>query len=63
MTGYIGNCIDSFDDDGRCTREDLPYEDVTEFAQDEENGFVLLAGHGIHVDYDDTSDIHSFYYD
>lgn len=35
MYEYVGNCVDSFDDDGQT---DLPmFRDTTEFAQAEEN--------------------------
>lgn len=36
---YLGSCVNSFDEDGQCTV--LPYSDVTEFAQAEENYIEL----------------------
>jgi hypothetical protein len=33
---YVGNCVNSFDNDGECTSS-LPYRDTTDFAQGEEN--------------------------
>lgn len=34
MKSYIGNCINSFDLDGDCVNDELPYSDTTDFAQD-----------------------------
>lgn len=34
---YVGNCVNSFDDDGECVVHHLPYRDTTDFAQGEEN--------------------------
>lgn len=33
----VGNCVNSFDQDGNCTINQLPYTDTTHFAQSEEN--------------------------
>ena len=33
---FVGNCKNSFDDDGDCTTRELPYRDTTDFAQGEE---------------------------
>jgi hypothetical protein len=33
---YVGNCVNSFDEDGECFGN-LPYNDVTEFAHGDEN--------------------------
>ena len=37
MIACAGNCVNSFDEDGHCIIDSLPYGDVTEFAQAEEN--------------------------
>lgn len=36
MYFFVGSCADSFDEDAECTIPELPYRDVTEFAQAEE---------------------------
>jgi len=33
----VGNCVNSFDEDGNCTIPQIPYKDTTQFAQSEEN--------------------------
>jgi hypothetical protein len=33
----VGTCVNSFDEDGNCTINQLPYRDTTQFAQAEEN--------------------------
>lgn len=33
---YAGNCVNSFDDDGQCINDSIVFEDVTEFAQADE---------------------------
>ena len=33
----VGTCVNSFDEDGNCTINQLPYKDTTHFAQAEEN--------------------------
>jgi hypothetical protein len=33
----VGTCVNSFDEDGKCTIKQLPYRDTTQFAQAEEN--------------------------
>lgn len=38
---YIGNCVDSFDEDSTCTNPDLPFEDVTQFAYADENSETI----------------------
>ena len=38
---YLGSCVNSFDDDGECLIADLPYADVTEFAQAEEQAIEI----------------------
>ena len=30
---YVGNCVNSFDEDGECDVRELPWNDTTEFAQ------------------------------
>jgi len=57
---YLGNCIDSFDEDGLCINDALPWGDVNEFAcavEDDDNCIVR----GVIVKYDEDADIHSFY--
>jgi len=58
----IGDCVNSFDEDGYCINDSLPYGDVTDFAQDEENDFERLKKNGIDIFYDDEEDIHYFYF-
>jgi hypothetical protein len=36
MKYYVGNCVNSFDNNSNCIVSDLPYRDVTDFAQGEE---------------------------
>ena len=38
---YVGNCIDSFDDDGECTNRYLPYSDTSSFAVAEESAIRI----------------------
>jgi hypothetical protein len=33
----VGNCVNSFDEDGNCTIPQIPYKYTTQFAQSEEN--------------------------
>jgi len=30
--GFVGTCVNSFDEDGMCIVPDLPWNDITEFA-------------------------------
>jgi len=60
-TAFIGDCINSFDEEGNCINDYLPYSDVTDFAQDEENEFEKLKDYGIKVKYDEDKDVHYFY--
>lgn len=57
----VGTCINSFNDEGICVKNELPYQDVTDFAQDEENNFAMAKRRGIDVVYDEKKDIHYFY--
>lgn len=41
----IGNCVDSFDLDGRAADEALPFSDTTEFAQAIENSVQIDVGY------------------
>lgn len=34
---YIGNCVDSFDENGNCVVDQLPWDDTTDFAYALEN--------------------------
>lgn len=34
---YVGNCVNSFDDDGDCIIPQLPYNTTSDFAYAEEN--------------------------
>ena len=58
---HIGNCVDSFDEDGNCINPRLPWADVNEFAcaVDEDNNVTVG---NIVVLYNESTDIHSFYY-
>lgn len=38
---YVGNCVNSFDADGECLIRQLPWSDVTEFAQAVEDAWSL----------------------
>jgi hypothetical protein len=56
----IGNCCDSFDENGNCINPLLPFLDASEFAyaveeQDE------CDYKGIKITYDETDDVHYFY--
>lgn len=58
---YIGNCIDSFDDDGDCTNEYLPFDTVSDFAV-----YVDENGDNSHINdlkivYNTDIDVHHFY--
>ena len=57
----IGTCTSCFDENGSCTCDKLPYHDVTDFAQDEENNFERARNFGIKIKYDDNTDTHYFY--
>lgn len=57
---YIGNCIDSFDEDGVCTNSSLPWADVVQFAQAVEECDSIVVG-SVSVEYCAEKDIHSFY--
>ena len=57
---YIGNCVDSFDEDGNCVNDLLPFNTVSDFALVvEENDEVELGD--IVIKYDQETDIHSFF--
>lgn len=48
---YVGNCVNSFDEDGDCTTN-LPYRDTTDFAQDEEDAKEISKPefeHAVHI--------------
>lgn len=60
MRDYIGNCIDSFDEDGDCIFDCLPWNTVSDFACDMENGDNCIIGN-VEVVYDAETDVHSFY--
>lgn len=38
---FVGTCVNSFDENGNCTVIDLPWSDVTDFAQQEENATII----------------------
>jgi hypothetical protein len=38
---FVGTCVNSFDEDGYCTVPELGYNDVTDFAQAEENSIKI----------------------
>lgn len=38
---YLGSCVNSFDKDGECLIDELPYTDATEFAQAEEQAVEI----------------------
>ena len=43
MFTYVGNCVDSFDDEGDCIIDQLPYYDVLDFAVNEESAKEVTA--------------------
>ena len=57
---YLGNCTNSFDEDGNCTNDRLPWSDVSAFACALEAGDNITVGQ-IVIQYDVSSDIHYFY--
>ena len=56
----IGNCIDSFDEDGNCINDFLPWCDVTEFAQSIDQHGDNFTLYNILVEYDNNKDVHTF---
>lgn len=38
---FVGTCVNSFDDDGYCEINELPYSDVTDFAVAEEEAIEI----------------------
>jgi hypothetical protein len=72
---YVGNCVDSFDSDGDCINDFLPWADATEFAQAEERKepahpfqvaqrirqLEFYVMDGVMVAYDPNRDVHYFY--
>jgi hypothetical protein len=56
---YIGNCVDSFDENGNSIF-DLPFSDVTEFAQMVEENDNVTVGNFV-IKYNEDEDIHYFY--
>ena len=61
MKSYVGNCINSFDEeDGNCIVPRLPYRDVSHFAVSEENAEPITAEEfSLRVDISDFQAIHS----
>ena len=57
---YLGNCVDSFDLDGDCINDALPWNTVSDFALAVEEGDNILVN-DINVIYDSETDIHSFF--
>lgn len=39
---YVGTCVDSFDDDGNCIVDELPWSTVSDFARVEENAATVF---------------------
>ena len=58
---YIGNCVDSFDEFGDCIIPQLPFSNVTEFAQLVEESDNVEIGDFI-IQYDEETDVHSFFF-
>lgn len=61
LTNYVGNCIDSFDEDGECTNPALPFNDVTDFAQHVDEYGDDSEVDGLRIVYNPKLDVHSFY--
>lgn len=61
LTNYVGNCIGSFDEDGICTNDALPFNDVTEFAQHVDEYGDESNINGLRITYSSESDTHSFF--
>ena len=57
---YIGNCVTDFDENCECINPELPWNDVTEFAQAVEEADDCQIGN-IVIKYDEETDVHSFY--
>jgi hypothetical protein len=57
----IGNCVNSFNDDGYCIFDELPWGTVSDFACDVEEFGDEFSRDGITVKYDSDSDIHTFF--
>jgi hypothetical protein len=60
---YVGTCVDSFDEDGDCIVDALPFNDVTDFAYAVDNAQTLSKAEFLALaeckDY--FNDNHSFY--
>lgn len=56
----VGNCVNSFDDDGNCINPYLPWDHVNDFACAVEEGDNITIGN-IKIEYDEDTDIHTFY--
>jgi hypothetical protein len=41
----VGTCVNSFDEDGDCIVDQLPWNTVSDFALDEEENFVEIDVH------------------
>jgi len=41
---YLGSCVDSFDEDGDCIIDDLPFSDVSDFACREQDALEITRG-------------------
>jgi len=58
---FVGNCINSFDENGDCILSQLPFSNVTEFAQLVEENDNVEIGDFV-IQYDEETDVHSFFF-
>lgn len=56
----VGDCTDSFDEDGNCINDHLPFDTVTDFAQAVDESDNVVIGK-LHIVYNPATDVHSFF--
>ena len=55
---FVGTCVNSFDEEGNCIVNQLPWSDVTEFAQDEEDHFKPITSEEFNENVDNVSSVY-----